>query len=560
MIGKTIFHYKIFSELGHGGMGYVYKAIDTKLDRYVALKFLAPEMVQTEEDNYRFIQEAKLASSLDHPNVCTIYEIGETYEGQVYIAMPYYEGQTLKKILENGPIEFCEAINIIRQILIGLQQAHAKGIVHRDIKPANIMITNEGVVKIIDFGLAKLIGQTKMIEINYSAGTVAYMSPEQILGLPVDHRTDFWAIGILLYEMICGELPFKGRFDQEIMYNIVNVAEDPLERDCSECEIDYEKFFRRAFEKNIDDRYASAEEMLSEVMCAQAPTFYAYERTNSNNHTSKNFRRKWFERAVLFTALFVTLLAIIGYWGFMKSRPAAPKPIRVVVIDFVNQTHHMDFTGLAGQLITSLEQSKWLYVLPRSRLADILKQSGTISVNSIEEKAGKQICNQAGISVMIAPVISQTERGYSIELKVTDPINADSLFTLREHGKDLMAIQPMIDQLSIAVRKHLKEREDDIRATSNRVGDITTNNFYAYQHYFRGEQFFLQREYASANQEFIQAVEMDPSFGLAYYRLACVNRLTREEEQVIAQYLQKAIFLQNRIPDKYRCLVQSEKA
>ena len=225
MIGKTISHYKILEEIGSGGMGIVYKAEDTNLKRHVALKFLPPELTRDTEARERFIHEAQSASALDHPNVCTVYEIGKTEDGQMFIAMGYYEGETLKDKIAKGPLKLDEAIEIAIQIATGLEKAHKKGIVHRDIKPANIFITNDNVVKLLDFGLAKLSGQTKLTKNASTLGTVAYMSPEQAQSGAVDQRTDIWSFGVVLYEMLTGSLPFKGDYEQAIIYSIMN--EDP---------------------------------------------------------------------------------------------------------------------------------------------------------------------------------------------------------------------------------------------------------------------------------------------------------------------------------------------
>jgi serine/threonine protein kinase len=207
MIGKTVSHYHITKQLGAGGMGIVYEAVDLKLDRPVALKFLPPELTRDSEAKARFVQEAKAASALDHPNVCTIYEINETDEGQMFIAMACYEGETLKERIAQGPVPVPDALDIIQQMGGGLAKAHEQGIVHRDIKPANIFLTSDGLVKILDFGLAKLSGQTRMTKTGTTLGTVAYMSPEQARGEETDHRTDLWCVGVLLYEMLAGQLP-----------------------------------------------------------------------------------------------------------------------------------------------------------------------------------------------------------------------------------------------------------------------------------------------------------------------------------------------------------------
>ena len=208
MIGKTISHYKILEKLGEGGMGVVYKAQDTKLDRFVALKFLPQNLNQAEEEKQRFIHEAKAASALDHHNICNIHEIDESEDGQLFISMAFYEGETIREKIERGPLKLDEAIELAIQIAEGLDIAHGKEIVHRDLKPANVMLTEAGVVKILDFGLAKLRGQTKLTKEGTTLGTAAYMSPEQARGEVVDQRTDIFSLGVLIYEMVTGQQPF----------------------------------------------------------------------------------------------------------------------------------------------------------------------------------------------------------------------------------------------------------------------------------------------------------------------------------------------------------------
>ena len=265
MIGETILHYKIIEKLGEGGMGEVYKARDTKLDRLVALKFLPSHLNATDEDKIRFIQEAKAASAMNHPNVCTIYDIQEN-EDQLFIVMEYVDGKTVKDKKDNLSEKHILEIGI--QAAEGLAAAHEKGIVHRDIKPENIMIRKDGIIQIMDFGLAKLYtagNLSRLTKAGTTMGTMGYMSPEQVQGLDVDHRTDIFSLGVVLYELLAGEPPFKGMHDTAIMYEIVNVDPPPLASVKKELDPELDRIIMECLEKEKDDRCQSAKELAKDL-------------------------------------------------------------------------------------------------------------------------------------------------------------------------------------------------------------------------------------------------------------------------------------------------------
>jgi len=265
MVGRAISHYRILQKLGGGAMGVVYKAEDLKLKRPVALKFLPQELVRDSETKRRFIKEARAASALDHVNICTVYEIDETQDGQLFMALAYYEGETLKKKILGGGIGIDQAVDIAIQVAQGLAKAHEMGIVHRDIKPANLMITSDDTVKIVDFGLAKLAGQTKLAEPKAFLGTVAYMSPEQAHGEEVDQRSDVWSLGVVLYQMLTGHLPFKGEYEQAVIYSILNEEPEPISAIHPDMPQELERIIGKAMAKRPEHRYENAADMLVDL-------------------------------------------------------------------------------------------------------------------------------------------------------------------------------------------------------------------------------------------------------------------------------------------------------
>ncbi len=264
MIGKTISHYRIIEKLGEGGMGVVYKAEDLILERPVALKFLSPGTIGVEEDAARFLHEAKAAAALNHPNICTIYEIGED-AGQTFIAMECVEGENLRTRMRHAPLPLDEALTIAADIGRGLAAAHDKGIVHRDIKPANIVVTPERMVKIMDFGLARVGGGAQLTQVGTTVGTVAYMSPEQARGEEVDHRTDIWSLGVVLYEMLTGRRPFLGDRDMAVIYSILNTDHERPTTLRSDLPPELDDCMKKMLAKNRVDRYRNASEAAGDL-------------------------------------------------------------------------------------------------------------------------------------------------------------------------------------------------------------------------------------------------------------------------------------------------------
>ncbi len=264
MSTETISHYNILSELGRGGMGVVYKAADTKLDRTVALKVLPPHSIGSQDDRARFYREARAAAALHHPHIATIFEIDED-DGQPFIAMEYVDGQALDDRIAERPLPLKQAVGMAIQIAEALKAAHAKNIVHRDIKSANVMLTSSGDAKVLDFGLAKTAASTKLTQMGSTLGTVAYMSPQQARGEDVDHRTDLWSLGAVMYQMIAGKLPFPGDFEQAVVYSILNEEPQPLTAVRTGVPMGLEWIVSKLLAKDPDERYQTATDLLVDL-------------------------------------------------------------------------------------------------------------------------------------------------------------------------------------------------------------------------------------------------------------------------------------------------------
>ncbi len=335
-VGETVSHYRVIELLGAGGMGVVYKAEDTRLKRLVALKFLPLGLVQDREAKERLVHEAQAASALDHPNICTIHEIDETSDGQLFLAMAYYEGETLKERVARGPLTADEALDFIAQVARAVAAAHEAGIIHRDIKPANIILTRRGELKLLDFGLAKLTGQTALTRTGSTLGTVAYMPPEQIAGRGADQRSDVWALGIVFYEMLAGQRPFGGAHEVAVLRAIADDTPRPLRDVRPETPAEFEPIVARALQKEPKDRYASAREFLQDVEALRS----ARSITTSLPATQPPARGVDRRVLTVAAAAFVVVAALGSWFGYRSMRTRTARQALPAVAELIRKEEY----------------------------------------------------------------------------------------------------------------------------------------------------------------------------------------------------------------------------
>jgi serine/threonine protein kinase/Tfp pilus assembly protein PilF len=528
MIGQTISHYRILEQLGSGGMGVVYKAEDTLLKRPVALKFLPPTLTCDPDAKARFSHEAQAASSLEHANICSIHEIAE-HDGQTFIVMGYYEGETLKMKIESaaadGGLKIEDALDFAIQVAQGLSRAHEAGIIHRDIKPANIFITTHNEVKILDFGLAKLTGQTILTKSGSTLGTAAYMSPEQARGEQVDHRTDIWSLGVVMYEMLTGYPPFQSDYEQALIYSILNEPSPPMCNERPEVPEVVEQIVARAMAKRPEERYQQASELLADLKIARGKevTGGVVLATVAAEQTK---RKRLFKRLAVALAAFVLILAALFLlWPSLHDELLASNPRTIAVISFENQTGDKSQDHIRNVLqeaiITSMEQSKYLRVTTRQRMADILKQMGKKDVEFVDNELGLEICHREGTRLMAVGTFAKVGELYQTTLKLIDVNTLETMGSYSAKGTGLESLlEKQIDELSREVSKGIGVSEKKTQEQIRPVAEISTTSMEAYQLYLRGQQENARLAWTEGRRFFEMAVQKDSAFAMSWYELA----------------------------------------
>ena len=519
MIGKTVSHYKILEKLGEGGMGVVYKAEDLKLHRFVALKFLHPELTRDDEAKTRFIHEAQAAAALNHPHICTIHEIDE-HDGQSFIAMEFVEGEGLKDRIQKGPLPIDDALTITIQIGEGLHEAHERGIIHRDIKPGNIMLTSRGQAKVLDFGLARLGTHTKITKTDTTLGTAAYMSPEQASGKEVDRRTDIWSLGVVLYEMIVGERPFKGQYEPAVVYSILHDEPEPITARRSQVPMELERIVGKALVKDPSARYPHAEDMLVDLRTLRSRT-----QTHGLPETAKTRGKR--NRMMIAGAAVVVVIALGLAIIPRLFRPATPpqKPRvtdnrkMLVVLPFENLGAPEDdyfVNGTTDAITARLASVSGLGVI--SRQSAIQYKKTTKSIKQIGEELGVDYILEGTVQRERPSDPTSRVRVIPQLIHVADDTHvwAD---TYDETMTEVFRVQSDIAE-RVAAQLDVALLEPERRAIEKRP----TGNLAAYEAYLRGlDNYWLTARGADAElsvQLFQKAVSTDPQFAEAWAGLA----------------------------------------
>ena len=523
MIGEVISQYKIIKEIGHGGMGNVYLAEDTKLNRFVALKFLSPELTRDSEAKKRFLREARAASSLDHPNICTIHEINETKDGQLFLCMAYYEGESLKDKINHGPVKPEDAIDLILQVCRGLKSAHNKGLIHRDIKPANILITKDGITKIIDFGLAKLSGQAKITKDHTTIGTLAYLSPEQASGKEVNNRTDIWAVGVILYEMLTGQLPFKGEADQVMIYSILHEDFASPASINPSVPSELEKIIDICLQKEPANRYQNIENLEKDLKKLKDEKVTEDDSGKSRKrvtHISKSTKV-----GVVLLAILVSLISYLIIRQNMQKVATGRKSIPIAVIGFKNLTgiDAYDYLqeAIPNLLITNLEQSPFLYITTWERMYDLLNQMDTSGINFIDKEIGFELGRRDEIDMIVTGSFTKADDLFITDIKVLDVYTKEIIKSATSSGSGVSSIiKHQIDELSKEIARGIGLSKSKIKTMRTELSDVTTNSMEAYRCFINGREKFEKSYWEDAILLLQKAVELDSTFSMAYLYLA----------------------------------------
>jgi non-specific serine/threonine protein kinase len=550
MIGKNILHYEIIEKLGEGGMGIVYLAEDTKLKRRVAIKFLPHRITANSDESKRFEIEAQAAAALNHPNIATIYAI-EQISDEMFIVMEYVDGMELKEKLKSDPISIDDSQNIALQIARGLQEAHEKNIIHRDIKSANIMITKKGQVKIMDFGLAKVHGGAELTQEQSTIGTAAYMSPEQARGDKVDQRSDQWSFGVIFYEMLTGQLPFRGDYDQAVIYSILNEEADNPQSINQEIPELIAACIIKCLQKDRELRYLNMSAVINDLTANHTHSSTSTIAINNNSLPASVSKNK---KVLYIGGLFIVLMLVI-VWQFINSdnsisSAGVKKDNSIAVMYFENNSSDEEMKwfsrGLPHMLITDLEREREIEVMGYQRMYDILKQMDLEENENIDRSIASDVAQKAGINNIL----------YGSIFKMGEQIRIDFQLENMTDGKIIMAdhvlgseVLQLADRISEKIIGQFHNKTNNA-SFENKSRKSATDNIQAYRYFFEGEKLLNQYQWTEAAEQFTNAIKLDSTFALAYYKYAIAVDWTEDTSTVnTSYYFEQALKYGDRLND-----------